>query len=166
MTDSNTPPESREERLVGLLHTGEISAKRYAERIGVSYSTIKRWLVEDMPARRNHNRVWITVAAADAWVDARYPDTISRRGRRNTIYFVERVTDNAVKIGWTGDVMRRVAELRKETGSGIEIIACVPGDQRDEAGLHKRFRDARIAGEWFLPTNELKSYVASLRVRA
>lgn len=157
-----TAPESREERASGLLWTGEVSPKRFGESIGVAHGTIKRWMHEGLPARRNGNRAWLTPAAAEAWVAVRYPNTIAR-GRRGTVYVVARATDGAIKIGWTGDVMRRVAELRKESRTAVELIACFPGDKPDELRLHDRFLSDRLDGEWHSPSPAILSFIDNLR---
>jgi hypothetical protein len=158
-------PESREERAAGVLLTGEMNAVRFAEHIDVAHGTVKRWLTEGLPARRNGNRVWITPEAGRAWVEGRYPASIAR-GRRGLVYIATRATDGAVKIGWTSDVMRRVAELRKESRSAVELAACFPGDKPDELRLHARFAEDRIAGEWHRPSTTLLAFIEGLRAVA
>ncbi len=155
-------PESREDRASGVLFTGELSGARFAEHIDVAHGTVKRWLTEGLPARRNSNRVWITPSAGLAWVQARYPNSIAR-SRKGFVYFAARATDGAIKIGWTSDVMRRIAELRKEFRSAVELTACFPGDKPDELRLHARFAADRLDGEWHRPSSTLLSFVAGLR---
>lgn len=157
--------ESREERTVGVLRTGELSGVRFAERIDVAHGTVKRWLTEGLPARRQGNRVWITPADGLAWVEARYPKSIAR-GRRGVVYIAVRATDGAVKIGWTSDVMRRIAELRKECRSAVELAACFPGDKPDELRLHGRFAADRLDGEWHRPSDAVLAFVDGLRAVA
>lgn len=161
--------ESREERAAGLLRTGEMNARRFAEHIDVAHGTIKRWLHEGLPARRtggiHSSRVWITPETGVAWVEARYPNSIAR-GRRGLLYLATRATDGAIKIGWTSDVMRRISELRKEAGSAVELAACFPGDKPDELRLHARFADDRMDGEWHRPSVALLSFIEGLRAVA
>ncbi len=157
--------ESREERRAGELRTGELSGVRFAERIDVAHGTIKRWLTEGLPARRVGNRVWITPTDGLAWVEARYPKSIAR-GRKGTIYIATRATDGAIKVGWTSDVMRRIAELRKEYHSAVELEACFPGDKPDELRLHARFQADRLDGEWHRPSEALLAFVEGLRAVA
>ena len=158
-------PESREARTSGVLHTGELSTKCFAEHIGVAYGTEKRWVHEGLPARRSLNRVWITPDVGRAWVEARYGTTIAV-GRRGLVYVATRATDGAVKIGWTSDVMRRVSELRKETRSAVELAACFPGDKPDELRLHERFANDRLDREWFWPSETILSFIDGLRAVA
>lgn len=162
---AKAPVESREARASGLLETGEVFPKRFAEQIGVAHGTIKRWLTEGLPARRTgvgSQRVWITPSDGLAWVDARYPNSIAR-SRKGLIYFAIRSTDDAIKIGWTSDVMRRIAELRKENRSAVELAACFPGDKPDELRLHARFIVDRIDGEWHRPSASLLAFIDGLR---
>lgn len=167
---SSSIPESRAEREAGMLRTGEVNAKGFAEMIGVAHGTIKRWLTEGddpLPARRTVGsaRVWIMPADGLAWVERRYPKSIAR-DRRGTIYVAVRATDQAVKIGWTSDVMRRIGELRRHSRSAVELLACFPGDKPDELRLQGRFADDRIEGEWFRPSPSVSSFVESLRAVA
>jgi hypothetical protein len=144
---------TREERAAGMLTSGEMNGRRFAEHIGVAHGTIKRWLHEGMPARRDKDDhgVWITPADAQAWIAQRFN---GRRtvafNRRAIIYVAQREEDGAVKIGWTSDIMRRMRELQKETGCAVELVGCVPGDKPLEGALHRHFASARVDGEWFL----------------
>ena len=161
-------PESRDARASGLLHTGEMFARVFAEHIGVAHGTVKRWLHEGMPARRTGQgsvRVWIDPAVGLAWVEARYPNSIARN-RKGLLYIAVRDTDGAIKIGWTSDVMRRIAELRKEGRSPVELLACFPGDKPDELRLHARFIADRLDGEWHRASPELLSFIDGLRAVA
>lgn len=158
-------PEPRTERTAGILATGEMSAARFAEHIGVAHGTIKRWLTEGLPVRRNGNRVWITPADGRAWVEARYPNTIAR-GRKGVLYIASRAKDGAIKIGWTSDVVRRLSELRKDSRSAVELVACFPGDKPDELRLHTRFATDRIEREWYRASESLLAFVNGLKTVA
>lgn len=156
---------TRAERSTGVLDSGEMDGKRYAEHIGVAHGTVKRWLSEGMPARRHHKYVWITPAEADAWIAERFK---GRRSiafqRKGVVYFIER-EDGAIKIGWSSDVMRRLQEIRKEYLSACQLIACYPGNKTDELRLHATFSDCRIAEEWFRPEEHLQAFIAALGQR-
>lgn len=138
---------TREERAAGLLATGEMNGRRFAEHLGVAHGTIKRWLHEGMPARRGEHGVWISPAEASAWVSARYPRSIAIK--RTSVVYVALRDDGAVKIGFTSDINRRIAELRKESRSAVELVACVPGAKPEELRLQSRFEATRLDGEWF-----------------
>lgn len=159
---------TREERAAGVLATGEMNGKRFAERIGVAHGTVKRWLHEGMPARRDdhHHHVWIDAEAAQRWIDERFKGrkTIAF-DRRSFVYFAQR-EDGAVKIGWSADVMRRIGELRKKGRSTVQLLACYPGDKPDEQRLHKTFHGSLIGDEWFRPDEDLMAFIEALRERA
>lgn len=60
------------------------------------------------------------------------------------VYFL--LSDNLVKIGWTGDVDRRLSEY----GPGARILAVMPGTRKDEGWMHRKFSDLRTnRREWF-----------------
>lgn len=72
-----------------------------------------------------------------------------------TVYIARRL--GAIKIGYTTNVQRRMAEL------GTTLLVAIPGSRDLEAALHRRFRQHRIAYEWFGPTPELLDFVERLR---
>ena len=153
---------TRNERSSGQLSTGEMNAKRLAEHLGVAYGTVKRWLHEGMPAYREGHGTWVDPKMAERWIAERFKGrkTIAF-SRRGFIYFVER-EDGAIKIGWSSDVMRRVAELRKKFGTAAQLLACYPGDKPDELRLHDDFRASLIGDEWFRPDERLLLFIDSL----
>lgn len=117
--------------------------------LGCPHGTIKRWLLEGMPARRTTDRkVWIQPEEAREWVSTRFPKGSLALRRASSVYIAQRV-DGPVKIGWTSDVLRRVAELRKESNQNVVLAACLPGTKSTELSLHSRFADRRLEGEWF-----------------
>lgn len=138
-----------------------MNAKEYAERIGVPHGTVKRWRREGLPGVLGSRQLSVDVAAADAWVTEHHPKSIAF-DRASCIYFAQR-DDGAVKIGWSSDVMRRVAELRKATGANVILLAAFPGDKPDELRLHARFAAHALDGEWFAPNREIDALLASIK---
>lgn len=60
------------------------------------------------------------------------------------IYFL--LSDNAVKIGWTSDLERRM----KAYSPGTKILAVMPGTRKDETRMHRKFAHLRTnRREWF-----------------
>lgn len=74
------------------------------------------------------------------------------RPRVEYVYFI-RFRD-AVKIGLTTDVPRRLKELPWD-----EVLAVVPGSRQIEGDWHARFAGQRITGEWFTLTDELSAAI-------
>jgi hypothetical protein len=156
---------SRAELKAGVLASGEMNGRAFAAFLGVPHGTIKRWLYEGMPARRetgnSHKRVWITPDAGKAWVQAHYPRSISVN-RKAVVYVARRFSDNAVKVGFTSDVVRRMSEVGKETGESVVLLACWPGDKPEELRIHALLAKASLGLEWFAPTSEVEAFVESL----
>lgn len=142
-----------------------MNGREYADHLGVSHSTVKRWLGEGLPAERIGRRLEIDPTAADGWVAARRPSSIAI-DRRSMIYIAARASDGAIKIGFTSDIERRLPELRKEARDVVKLLAAFPGTSSDEARLHDRFSQHRLDGEWFRPCVRISRFVDGLAVRA
>lgn len=81
------------------------------------------------------------------------------------IYFIFSPDDpqSLVKIGYTkGSIAIRLAALQTGIPFRLSLIAAEKGDRSTEIALHRRFRESRIHGEWFLPTEDLRSYLRTV----
>lgn len=152
---------TREETRSGRFRDGRVDGKRLAEDLGVAHGTVKRWLHEGMPCERISHQTRINPAAARAWIAERYPSSIAF-DRRAVVYFVQRDSDGAIKIGWTSDLERRLRELRRDARCLVQVLACFIGAKPDELALHARFADERLAEEWFHPSDRLLTFIVSL----
>jgi hypothetical protein len=66
------------------------------------------------------------------------------------VYFMQsRGEDRAVKIGWSRDVARRLADLRTMHPYGMDLVALIPGGKDLEKAFHVRFASRRLGREWF-----------------
>ncbi|WP_331758636.1 GIY-YIG nuclease family protein [Streptomyces sp. NBC_01547] len=54
-----------------------------------------------------------------------------------------------VKIGWTNNPSRRLADLQSGSPLALRLLATCEGDARLESALHGHFADRRVRGEWF-----------------
>lgn len=155
---------TREEIAAGILRSGEMNAKRFAEHIDVAHGTIKRWLWEGMPANRTKSgATWITPEKAKAWIAARFGKRgTCAIGRRRFIIFAQS-EHGPIKIGWSSDIVRRIHELRRDSGFAVELLASFPGEKADALALHSRFASALVGDEWYRPTTELLGLIAGLR---
>lgn len=72
----------------------------------------------------------------------------------SVIYFVERESDRAVKIGVTKNLYTRLGELRRQHGR-IKLLGIIKGGLVREKILHWVFEGARLDGEFFAPDDEL-----------
>lgn len=130
----------------------------FAATLDVPKGTVQRWIHEGMPVVRFGLSVRINVESALAWVKANRADSVSFS--RETAVYIARRGDGAVKIGWSGNVARRMRDLEKE-GLPVVIVAAWPGKKEVELALHSRFAAHRMKGEWFAITPD--EAVAALR---
>jgi len=74
------------------------------------------------------------------------------------VYFIQS-QDGLIKIGWTSDLARRVNNLAVGASGPISVLATTPGGRTLEAHLHERFASDREQGEWFRPSDDLRSLI-------
>jgi hypothetical protein len=142
---------------VELLTYGE-----FAEYIGATWGTVKRWVHEGMPTETTEQYPWPRIRVEDgmAWL-RNNPKRGSSLRRRSWVYFA-RAIDGRVKIGLSIDPERRVIELSSGNGK-LELLAAIPGDMPTESHMHRAFDHLRIAGgEWFRPDAEMLRFIDAL----
>jgi hypothetical protein len=135
-----------------------LSYAQFAEVLQVKHGTVKRWRHEGMPVTETWAGPRVDPSAAREWI--RKHARQSTIGRQPTIYFAQR-PDGAIKIGFCGDVERRMLELRKRA-RGLVLLATMPGDKRTELRLHKAFASSALGEEWFSPSDALLSFISPL----
>lgn len=62
---------------------------------------------------------------------------------------------NPVKVGYSTNPTTR---LEKHYGGGpypVEVLGIWEGTKDDERDFHRRYKERRLAGEWFHPTDEM-----------
>jgi hypothetical protein len=74
------------------------------------------------------------------------------------VYFVAS-DDGKLKIGTSGNIEKRMADLQTSAATKLTLLLTIPGDTALEADLHRRFKHLREAGEWFEYTLELRYIV-------
>jgi len=77
------------------------------------------------------------------------------------VYFMKRVTDGAIKIGTTHNVIKRRKSLEGATGP-LFVLAVISGDRSVEADLHERFNVERLHGEWFAPSPAIIQFIEAI----
>lgn len=83
------------------------------------------------------------------------------RGLVGTVYFVG--FDDYVKIGFTTmPVEKRVERLQTGSPKPLRVLATQLGCTVRERGLHTRFADLRLHGEWFRNEGPLADYIDGL----
>lgn len=77
------------------------------------------------------------------------------------MYFV--AGGDRIKIGLTGDLKRRLDDLRMCSPLPLDVLVTIPGDLNVEQYLHRRFAALRSHGEWFRAENPLLSFITDLK---
>lgn len=65
------------------------------------------------------------------------------------VYFIREGDDGPIKIGRGTNPSNRLAELQIGNPRRFTLIGFFPGDPAIEAGLHRKFAQWRLQGEWF-----------------
>lgn len=66
------------------------------------------------------------------------------------------------KIGVTRRLDKRIKEISGMSPDSLEVIKTWSGGQKDEAGLHYRYRKFRSHGEWFALPLDIRETLAAL----
>jgi hypothetical protein len=80
------------------------------------------------------------------------------------VYYLLRESDGLIKIGTSTIFRNRLSGLRGEHGA-LRILLTHRGDRICEQGMHMRFRDLRVTGEWFRPGKPLVAWILEVRRR-
>lgn len=72
-----------------------------------------------------------------------------RQSRTGLIYFIEADGLDAIKIGFTTDIGKRLADLKTALPVQLRLIGSVVGPASLEQSIHKSLKEHRITGEWF-----------------
>lgn len=75
--------------------------------------------------------------------------------QQTNIYFMVDEQRGLIKVGRSGDVGRRLRDMRREYGSHVRAVTACPGPPELEECLHRVLSDCREVGEWFKPSEQL-----------
>lgn len=78
------------------------------------------------------------------------------------VYFVWSSEAQAIKIGVTDNVKRRLSQLKNASPFPLTVLKTVRGSEIHERFLHKKFKELRTQREWFKSTHELLEFVEGL----
>jgi hypothetical protein len=79
-----------------------------------------------------------------------------------SVYFIEAVGTNRVKIGYAGNPRERLCQLQPGSlGHPLRLLFSVPGNRETEAEYHHRYRHLRVSAdsEWFYFDSKLKQLI-------
>lgn len=115
---------------------------------------------------------WLRDTAHEALATVAHAERAQREAARRAaslVYFVQR--DGFVKIGYSSDLKQRMQQI--STGSSliegmtvgpVDLLATIEdAGEETERWLHQRFGHLRIGGEWFLPDDDLRSFISGLK---
>lgn len=91
------------------------------------------------------------------------PDYVPPKEREGFVYFVQAGERGPIKIGWTQDVDRRIAELQTANAKKLILLGTLPGTLDTEASFHARFSHLRLEAEWFQDSEEIRKVLLSVR---
>ena len=81
-------------------------------------------------------------------------------GEMNELYFVG--NQNAIKIGFSSQVERRLRAFAIGNPGKIELLGSVRGSLEDEAALHEHLAQYRVCGEWFADCSAVRETIAKV----
>lgn len=100
------------------------------------------------------------VEARDAEIRASRRRQPRARRKPGTVYVLHDPEADRVKIGWTSrPVAERQHSLEHASGRRLILLGSTSGTYDDETALHDRFSAARVLGEWFIVTPEVRSWI-------
>ena len=80
------------------------------------------------------------------------------------IYFVQAGEAGPIKIGRTQHpIAKRLKSLQVGCPWPIRLLAIRSGNFLSETAVHRKFKDYRISGEWFLPDKEILDFIEEVR---
>ena len=85
------------------------------------------------------------------------------KGEDNLVYFITREDHaGAIKIGWSGDLKKRLQDLQAGRARAAALMATARGGLFLEQMLHTVFARDALRGEWFRRSRTLEMFVESL----
>lgn len=78
----------------------------------------------------------------------------------NTVcYFIGSSETDRVKIGYTGDIGRRLVDIQVGCPDVVSVLHTMPGSRGTEAMLHRKFAKQHYRGEWFTLSGEIERFI-------
>jgi hypothetical protein len=76
-------------------------------------------------------------------------DKAARIAESGAVYAIRDDERKAVKIGWSTDPIRRLAQLQTAVPHPLRLTAFIAGSKNVERSLHELFSDRHVRGEWY-----------------
>ncbi len=78
------------------------------------------------------------------------------------VYFIEAVGCNAIKIGFSRNPERRMADMQTDCPARLQLLAIKEGTRRLESQVHQAFANLHLRGEWYRGDETLDRYILRL----
>ncbi len=76
------------------------------------------------------------------------------------VYFLEAIGENLIKIGFTSNLRRRLANIRSMLPWETELLGVIRGESLQERTIHIRFASFHVRAEWFQNSDEIREFIA------
>ena len=76
------------------------------------------------------------------------------------VYFIQIGKNGPIKIGFSKNVGKRFGALQNGIPYELNMLIAVEGDRHLEKFFHQEFKQDRIKGEWFKPSQRLCKLIA------
>jgi len=78
---------------------------------------------------------------------------------KSYIYFIQEGLQGNIKIGISQNPNERIKQLQTGSSTPLRTLLVKEGTQKDEEGLHKKFKKFQLKGEWFNPSEEILIFI-------
>jgi hypothetical protein len=78
-----------------------------------------------------------------------------------SVYFIQVGDDGPVKVGWSADPSKRLAQLQTSHPDKLYIRGVTIGSAFTERDIHARLAAHRLNGEWFQPHSDVFAEIAT-----
>lgn len=102
---------------------------------------------------------WVATAVPPAAVCPWTGGLASRSQENGSVYFVQGEHGGPIKIGSADHAESRVRTLQVGSPVPLVLLGTMPGGERKERELHKRFAHLRMHSEWFRPDADLLAVI-------
>jgi len=79
------------------------------------------------------------------------------------VYSIQGESGGPIKIGYTQDIKARLSSIQTGHPDILVLLACFPGNTKDERKLHEKFDAFRLRGEWFKPSEFILKQIEEIR---
>lgn len=83
----------------------------------------------------------------------------TRKPLLSFVYFIACDAAGAIKIGRSVTPEKRLRQLQTAHPSPLKLLGCIPGGSAFERALHGQLSGARLHGEWFGNTQDVRSVI-------